>query len=231
VTAFFSDFATWLLPLSCALCGDAVTRGRVHLCDACRATLPRNANQCPCCAVPTPQSELCGACLKKPPAFDATFCAYQYAFPLNRLIQNFKYGKKLALTHTLSALLIDGIHQEAVKTCDAVMAMPLAPARQIERGFNQSHEIAKNTARVLGLPYRHRALMRIKDAPKQATLTLQERKKNVRDAFLCRKPIPNEHILLIDDVMTTGATAHAAATALRKAGAARVTVAVIARTI
>jgi ComF family protein len=170
--------------------------------------------------------------LRRTPPFDATFAACRYTFPLDRLLQDFKYGRRLSLTAPLVQLLIEACRQALANFQEPpthVIAMPLSATRQIERGFNQAQELAIPVASALKLPLLTDALTRIKDAPKQATLPWRERHKNVREAFACRRDLSGHRILLIDDVMTTGTTAAAAAKTLRKAGVENVFIGVVAR--
>jgi ComF family protein len=225
-------FRHWLLPSVCALCG-AATPSAFHLCDDCLPTLPQLGDRCPHCAIPTSGGEVCGACLKNPPPFLTTYCAYRYAFPLDRLIQNLKYGKQLALTPTLSHLLLTGLSRnkrDDLPAPNAVVAMPLARERQVERGFNQASELARQLAKAHRIPQIYDALVRVKHTPKQSTLKWAERHRHMKNAFRCEPvAVKDRHILLVDDVMTSGATAKAAATALLKGGAQSVSLAVVAR--
>ncbi len=184
--------------------------------------------------MPTLNNAICGACLKKTPPFQSTLAACRYAFPIDRIVQNFKYGQNLVLTKLLASLLYDAYqtkrhHATPIALPMAFMAMPLARTRQIERGFNQSQEIARNLAKKLRIPLLDGLLSRIKDAPKQATLPWRKRHQNVRQAFSCIASLSGQHIALVDDVMTSGATAHAAAQVLLKSGANRVDIWVVAR--
>ena len=143
-------------PTRCMACGQQTRQGA--WCDACFAALPRIEKSCARCAMPLPTTAdmLCGACLRHPPPFDATVAACRYTFPLDRLLQDFKYGHRLALAVPLAQLLLDafrknkgGASSEA-PTC--VLAMPLSAKRQIERGFNQAQELAHPVAEALKLP-------------------------------------------------------------------------------
>jgi ComF family protein len=221
-------------PARCVSCGQQARRGA--WCRACDAALPRVEKSCVRCAAPLPSSAntLCGACLNHPPPFDATLAACRYTFPLDRLLQDFKYGHRLALTAPLAQLLTDVCRRALASSTfpespTHVIAMPLSATRQIERGFNQAQELAHHVAAALKLPLLTGVLTRVKDAPKQATLPWHERYKNVRRAFACRRDLSGHRVLLIDDVMTTGATASAAAKTLREAGAANVFIGVVAR--
>jgi ComF family protein len=219
-------------PARCVSCGQQARHGT--WCHACYAALPRIEKGCARCATPLPSSASawCGACLHRAPPFDATIAACRYTFPLDRLLQGFKYGRRLSLAAPLAQLLADVCRQSLASFQEPpthVIAMPLSATRQIERGFNQAQELAIPVASALKLPLLTDALRRTKDAPKQATLPWRERHKNVRGAFACRRDLSGYRILLIDDVMTTGTTAAEAAKTLRKAGAANVFIGVVAR--
>lgn len=220
-------FARRALPQSCTLC--AAPSGDALLCAACADALPWTRAACPVCALPTLEGAVCGACLAHPPPFSATVAAWLYAFPVDQLMQAFKYGGQLALAEPLSGALVTTVRRLGVLPPDAIVALPLAPSRQRQRGFNQAHEIARRVARSLGVPLA-RGLMRVRDATPQARLSLEERARNMKNAFVANSAIAGRHIAIVDDVMTTGATLAAAARAARRAGAAGVDAWVVART-
>jgi len=197
--------------------------------------LPRLPPACPVCALPAPAAAVCGACLSRPPPFAATVAAFVYAFPVDRLLQQFKYAGRLAFADWAAAELVAVAAAALAARHDAdrpdlVAAVPLSPARQRERGFNQAHEIAVRAARGLALPLGH-ALERTARGTPQAALRWSERAQNVRGAFACRRDVRGLAIALVDDVMTTGATLAEAAVTLKRAGAARVETWVVARTL
>lgn len=218
------------LPQACALCADR--SGNALLCAPCMNALPPLPPACPVCARPSYGSAVCGACLKRPPKFAATLAACAYAFPLDRLVQALKYEHRLALAEPLGDALAAAALRAPVshQRPDALLALPLAAARQRERGFNQSIEIARAVARRTGLPL-VTGLVRTGNAPAQATLPWAQRRRNVRGAFACATSFAGRHVALVDDVMTTGATLEAAAAALRQSGARRVDAWVVARTL
>jgi len=218
------------LPQACALCADR--SGNAMLCAPCMNALPPLPPVCPICARPSPGSAVCGACLKRQPKFAATLAACAYAFPLDRLVQALKYEHRLALAEPLGdALAAAALRRPASQDRpDALIAVPLAAARQRERGFNQSIEIARVVARRTGLPL-VTGLVRTGNAPAQATLPWAQRRRNVRGAFACRTSFAGRHVAIVDDVMTTGATLEAAAAVLLQSGAARVDAWVVARTL
>ena len=223
----------WLaraLPQTCALC--AARSGDDQLCAPCMNALPELGPACPVCALRSPAAATCGACLRRPPRFSTTLAAGVYAYPLDRLVQALKYEHRLSLAQPLGHKLVASIERAnaGARLPDAVIALPLAPARQRERGFNQSIEIARVVARKLGLPMED-GLVRTGNGAAQASLPWSQRRKNVRGAFACTRPFSGRRVALLDDVMTTGATLESAATALLQAGAARVDAWVVARTL
>ena len=215
------------IPQDCFLCG--VAGQRAILCGACEDNLPRLPSACcPVCSLPTLDGLICGRCLKKAPAFDDSVAAFDYGFPVDVLIRQFKYSHQLALGPWLAERLL--VRLSGMPLPKAALAMPLSRARLHERGFNQSLEIAKPLCRALGLPLLPHACERIRDTESQTTLPWKERAQNVRGAFACREDLAGKHIAIIDDVMTTGASVNELAKTLKKSGAARVSAWVIART-
>lgn len=223
-----------LLPQPCLLCGGSA--GRDPVCKCCAAALPRVPfPACPQCAqaLGTQATAIlaCGACLSDPPAFDATFAAYRYAFPTDRLVQAFKYGHRLSLAPFLGNVLAVAARDAFAGTLpDAVVAVPLAPARLAERGFNQSRELAAPVAAALRRPLLE-IVRRTRETASQADLPWRQRARNVKNAFASVAALDGQHLLVVDDVMTTGATLDAIARALKDAGARRVSNLVLARTV
>ena len=208
----------------CLLCG--ALSGAHILCATCHTSLPRPTTACPVCAAPGNQ-ETCGACLQHPPAFDQAFAALDYTFPVDKLIQAYKYHQQLALAPLFGRLMIQSIR--AAPRPDVLLPMPLHPERLRQRGFNQALEIAKFVAQDLHLPLATNSAQRIMNTASQATLKWDARKKNMRDAFACSADLQGQHIAVIDDVMTSGATLNALSKALKRAGAQSVSAWVIAR--
>jgi ComF family protein len=219
--------ANALLPQDCFLC--AAPAGDCLLCPACAASLPRlTTERCPLCALPAPGANTCGACLKQAPHFDATQAMFRYEFPLDRLIQALKYAHRLAgadfLGRELSQLPVSF-------RPDLVLPVPLAPARLAERGFNQAIELARPLAKLLGVPLETSRVHRRRDTVPQASLPWKERKQNIRHAFECELDLTGKQVLVVDDVMTTGATLDELARTLKAHGAARVENFVLARAL
>lgn len=215
-------------PRACLLCGAA--SGSRHLCARCRDDLPWHRQpHCPQCAIPTPAGQLCGACLKHPPAFDRSIAALAYAFPLDRLIPRLKYRGQLAIAPALGECLAEAVEQ--APRPDRLIAMPLHAQRIRARGFNHAGEIARALARRLGIPLDRSSCRRIRDTPPQMGLKHDMRRRNVRAAFACSGTVRGLHLALIDDVMTTGTSLDELAATLKRAGAHEVSCWVVARTL
>ncbi len=173
-----------------------------------------------------------GRASRRPPPFAAAFAAFAYAFPLDRLLQAFKYGGRLSHADFFAAALCAKVAQRPAGTPwpDALVALPLAPSRQRERGFDQSAEIARRVARLTGVPMLS-GLRRTRDTPAQAALPWKARAANVRNAFAADPVFAGRRVAIVDDVMTTGATLASAADALLRAGACGVEAWAVARTL
>lgn len=211
---------------ACLLCAGR-SAGRV-LCVPCDDGLPRLTRQgCDTCALPVTAGTRCGACLSQVPAYDHVCVPYQYAFPADALVQGLKYRSLLAIAPLLGGAIAASLDERP----DVLVPMPLAEARLRERGFNQSQEIARHLARISGIPLLPQACRRVRNTPPQATLPWKERVKNIRGAFVCDVDFSGRHVAVVDDVMTTGATLNELARNLKKAGAARVTGLIAARTL
>lgn len=216
-----------MLAQDCLLCGGSAAD---LLCARCEADLPRlPAPLCPICALPAPAAQPCGACQARPPHFDATIAAFRYGFPLDRLVQALKYRHQLALASWLAAALLAGPRPAA--DIDIVMAVPLGPRRLAQRGFNQAGEIARPLARGLGLRLDLNAGARPTDTAAQADLPWRARQANVHGAFAVGRDLGGASVIVVDDVMTTGATLNEFARALKQRGAARVVNWVVARAL
>jgi ComF family protein len=217
-----------LLPSSCVLCG--AQAGASLLCPNCEADLPwHSISHCPVCALPTARGDICGHCLKHPPAFDATHAAFQYRFPVDAVLQRYKYSGMLAVAQLMGDMLARTLRDASLP--DLLLPMPLHPARLQERGFNQAVEIGRVLSARLGIPMASRLGMRTRLTPPQAGLDWKARRRNVRGVFTCSERLDGKRIALLDDVMTTGASLDALAQAVKNAGAAHIECWVVARTL
>jgi ComF family protein len=215
----------WAFPQRCILCAEP----GAPLCEPCREDLPGlHAVRCPICAVAAVRAEVCGQCLAHPPRFAKVSVALSYGLPVDALIRRLKYAADLSLADPLAALLADRAGREIQPDC--VIPMPLSAQRLRERGFNQSHEIARSLARRLHVRIADAACKRIRHTPPQASLPLDQRRANIRGAFECSINLDGARVVIVDDVLTSGATLNELARVLLRAGAAEVTGWVLART-
>ncbi|HZX52501.1 MAG TPA: ComF family protein [Pseudomonas sp.] len=219
----------------CLLC-DETADGALAICTSCEAELPWLGGHCQVCALPLPSHGLvCGACLKKPPSFSKVEVPWRYAFPIDSLITRFKHQARWPLGRLLGELLSQHLvhaFDEGLPRPDLLLPVPLASRRQRQRGFNQAAMLGQWLSTALQLPRQDAWLQRVLDTPAQQQLDAATRKRNLRKAFALasESAVAGRHIALVDDVLTTGATAESLARLLNKAGAARVDVYCLART-
>ena len=184
-----------------------------------------------------PRPTRCGTCLRHGDSpITRTVAAVDYAFPWDGLVTAFKFRGRSELARLLSDLLAARLEQaphEADAPAQLVLPVPLSDARLRERGFNQAWELTRRIAHRRGLPAEARTLLRIRHTEHQPGLDARERRANLRHAFLVdprhAARVQGRHVALVDDVLTTGATAQEAALTLRAAGAASVQLWVVAR--
>jgi ComF family protein len=219
-----------VLPLRCLLCGADGAGGR-DLCAGCARDCAINSPSCPRCALPlaTP-APLCGECLEREPPFAAAWVPFRYAHPLDLLEARFKFRSDLAAGRVLADLMIERAHFETPARPAALVAVPLHRSRLRERGYNQALELAKALSAAFLVPLAGNLLVRVRATAAQTGLDAAARRRNLRGAFDVAnvRDVP-EHVALIDDVMTTGATLRECARVLRRAGVARVDVWALAR--
>ena len=217
----------WLFALRCMACGEPGADGR-DLCGACHAAMPWQGPACVRCALPLPQAGQCGQCLQAPPPLDDVHAVFDYAFPLDRLLPRLKFHRDFAAGRVLAQCMADRLAD--LPRPDALIPIPLHHARLRSRGYDQALELARPLAQALHLPLLGNALQRRKTTTAQSRLDADARQRNLRGAFdvVSAASIPG-HAVLVDDVMTTGATLHAAARVLHKAGVQRVDAWVCAR--
>ena len=216
-----------LLPTACMFCAGG--RARTGICSGCLLDLPgRGQPRCPVCAIDTPTGEVCGGCLRRPPAFDRVRTVSSYAFPMDAAIQRLKYAPDPTLIAPLAALLADLAATEPRP--DLLVPMPASRAQLRRRGFNQAVELARPSVRGLGLTLDVDTVARVRDGQPQARLPWDERAANVRGAFACTADLSGLRVAIVDDVMTTGATLEELARTLKRAGAREVSAWVLART-
>lgn len=224
-----------LFPPVCAACGE-VLHGGGPFCASCEVSVePVRAPLCPTCGEPfggEGPSHPCAFCLRSPPPFEAARAPFLYGGAIRTAIHRYKYGGAWELSRPLSALIAGPVAEFEPRDCDLVVPVPLHRRRLAERGFDQTVPLARAVARAHRLPLRLRALVRSRHTEPQARLQGEARRRNVAGAFAVprRADVAGRRVLLVDDVLTTGATVRACTLALRGAGAAAVRVLTLSRT-
>ncbi|KJK09340.1 MULTISPECIES: ComF family protein [Pseudomonas] len=219
----------------CLLCNEA-TDQHYPLCVACETELPWLEDGCQVCALPLPMHGLtCGQCSRRAPAFYRVEAPWHYGFPLDALISRFKYHSQWPLGRLLATLLgrwLTHRFSEGLPHPTLLLPVPLSRRRLRQRGYNQAAMLAQWLSGQIGISSNERILKRLIDTPAQQGLKASERKRNLRQAFAVEhiELLEGRHLALVDDVLTTGATAQALASLLLKAGARRVDVYCLART-
>lgn len=209
------------LPI-CLCCG-AQARGGANLCHGCAGDLPRvPPSRCAICARPDALGGVCGRCLVHPPPYARTVAALLYAGASIHLVHAFKFRGDLAAGAALASLLLEAVRAEADP--DVLVPVPLSSARRRARGFDQSLELARLLARARRIRLLTRGIERRRDGVPQSTLSgWDARWRNVRDVFHVKPgSVSGLRIAVVDDVMTSGATAESLTRSLLAAGAARV---------
>lgn len=219
----------------CWLCDEA-TDTALPLCTPCENQLPWLLNGCPRCALPMGlRGVLCADCLKQPPAFEQVHAPWIYGFPVDSLISQFKHRSHWPFGYLLAELLgrsLQDRFDHGLARPSALLPVPMTDSRQRRRGYNQATLLAQWLERSLGLPCRPDQLLRVQDTPAQQQLDARARQRNLLKAFALAPAaqVEGQHLALVDDVLTTGATAQALARLLMRAGAARVDIYCLART-
>lgn len=224
---WMKNFMSLVFPYTCLLCKSKSDRHQ-DLCSACYRDLPFATHCCEQCAIPMSRHEKqCGQCLKHPPFFDKAYTLFIYQNPVTALLLALKFNQAIVNARILGELLAETarIHWYQDKPYpDALIPIPLHPTRLKERGFNQALEIARPVAKMLQLPLLAEAGARIKATAPQASLKASMRLQNVNRAFSIKNDFLNQHVAVIDDVMTTGSTMNAFCSELKAKGARRIDV-------
>jgi len=250
-----------LYPARCAACDVVLERPDDLFCAGCALTLSPLVDACPRCARPSPIARAspssspsssssppsrpapCLGCLERPPRFSAAVAGFEFGGAIAEAIRRLKWGHMPELAPALGVLLFEALRRAPAdfSAIDVIAPVPLHPRRLRAREFNQAAELAaamREAARTRGAPLARialdaRALERTRDTPPQTGLDALQRRHNVLDAFGVRDParVRHKRVLVVDDVMTTGATADACAAALVRAGAAAVLVLTLGRAV
>jgi ComF family protein len=240
-------WAGWFLPPQCVLCRRPGQRPAFDLCASCESAMPVVPDPCRRCGLPRdPPSgqgaqvalpdDGCARCRTLGLPYQRCVAPWAYEFPVTHLVQALKYEGALANARVFGTRMATQALAEAGDpwhgSSALVVPMPLHPSRLVERGFNQSHEIARVVTRLLDLTLAPQALRRVRATAPQVGLSREERTGNLSGAFVAEPCIvAGQDVVLIDDVVTTGSTAAAAARALLTAGAIKIVVWASARAI
>ncbi|MBK0097712.1 DNA utilization protein GntX [Erwinia sp. S63] len=222
------------IPALCWLCRLPLQIARHGLCSRCAQQIPALPAICPCCALPASGTGLCGRCLHRPPPWHSLTCVSDYLPPLSDWVIQLKFSRATALRVMLARLLLlkllNSRRENLLPRIDLVLSVPLHRRRAWQRGYNQAELLAKPLARWLGCEYRA-GVRRRRRGLVQHVLRASARKKNLRGAFSLEIPVCGRHILLIDDVVTTGSTVAEISRILLAQGAASVHIGCLCRTL
>jgi len=229
-------FLTLLYPPHCAICGAGLDRGQ-YLCTACNGTARRiEPPFCKTCSQPfhgaIEQEFSCSNCGQRRFHFECAVACYQSRGIVRELLIRFKYQGEFYLRHPLGDWLAEGLADPRIapEKFDCLVPVPLHPARERERQFNQAKELAKILQRRTAAPLLD-CLKRVRKTTTQTQFDRAERMENLRNAFKMRdnRSVEGKNLILVDDVFTTGSTVDECARVLKKAGANSVRVLTVAR--
>ncbi len=220
-----------LFPCRCILCHKALNLS-FGVCADCYQALPHNKVCCVRCALPLPEdieeAVLCGRCIRQTPAFDYAHSLFRYEDDVINLVHQLKFGEKISYAQSIGEMLCSLIRNLDEKP-DCLLPVPLHKSRLKMRGFNQSIEISRVLAKKLAIPIENKAVIRHRSTAAHAGLNARQRRVNIKGAFSVAYDMKYKHVLIVDDVMTTGATVNEMAKVLKKNGVSRIGVLSIAR--
>lgn len=234
-----------LFPSRCLFCqqtvntsiiDESVMSKHVEVCADCYQALPHNRHYCVRCALPLADEienqVLCGRCIQKSPAFDYAYSPFRYEDEIIGLVHQLKFSEKISYARSIGEMLLTRLEQDLLPEQgrpDCLLPVSLHESRLRQRGFNQSIEISRVLAKKLEIPIEYKAVVRQRSTVAQTGLNAKQRQKNIKGAFNVVRPLNYQHVLIIDDVMTTGATVNELAKVLKKNKVERVGVLSIAR--
>jgi len=217
-----------LNPALCQVCGVGIAAGQYY-CDNCRSVLTVVPNPCQLCGqVNYTAGQICPACLIKPPRWQTMIAPWIYAHSIRSQIHQLKFDQRIELAHAMVGQIAAYFGQRPL---DALIPVPLHRTRFIERGFNQSQEIAAALSRQLSIPLDLRSLQRIRPTQPQSGLSPHKRRQNIRQAFEYHARHPYQAVAIVDDVITSGSTMHEICSLLRRHHIAHIEVWSLARAL
>jgi len=221
----YNQLLDWLLPRSCLGCGQ---RTRQAFCAPCCGELARVEHPCARCGLTLPVT----TCPRSTAHWnlDRVVAPYRYVEPMRDYLHALKFGGQRRIGRALGELLGCELRQAGPQV-DALIAVPLHRHRFLERGYNQAVEIARGVSASLRIPLLFTAVVRTRPTHAQTDLDAAQRRANLRGAFCARRELTGQRIAVVDDVLTTGATANALARTLLRAGAVSVEAWTVARSL
>lgn len=235
LTRLLAGLQKRVLPPRCIACGGPgglrlPASATLDLCTSCYPQLPFNRQACARCALPLQGAGgplLCGQCLRRPPRYQRSQCAFEYAYPLAALIRNLKYGQALPTARVLGELLAQHLLEQRAESGDpwpdCILPVPLHAQRYYSRGYNQVIEVGRVLQQRLNIPLRTDLMLRHRATVEQAGLSRRERRHNLRRAFSLRTT-PPVRVAVLDDVITTGSTVNEVSNTLWRAGVRQIEV-------
>jgi ComF family protein len=212
-----------LFPYICCFCESYTVSGQ-DLCADCKRSLPWSSDRCFKCGLYLTagiDSIDCARCRELPPKFDRLCALFDYQPPITKLVMGLKFGKKLAYGRVMGELLaleVESHWYQNRELPEVVIPVPLHIDRLRARGFNQALELLWPVHKQTEIPVVFDACVRVRKTTAQAQLDKTRRKRNLKSAFQIVKPIPFEHVAIMDDVVTTGSTVNALTQVLKEAG-------------
>ena len=201
------------------------------LCEKCLQLISLNATCCEICARPLTQNLVCGQCQKNPPFFDRALTPLLYVDPVDRFLCGLKYREQFSFARFAAGVMTNHALKTGQKAPDMICPVPMTSKTLRKRGFNQSAFIGQLIAWQLGIPMSSNLILKTRDTAHQSDLKAKERQNNLKGAFECKRQVRGRHIVIVDDVLTTGATANEISKTLKKYGASRVDIWACARTV
>ncbi|MCP4188256.1 MAG: ComF family protein [Gammaproteobacteria bacterium] len=226
----FEQLGNLLDPQLCPGCAARLDHHQIF-CTACRQRLKPINNPCRLCGLENQsQDDTCAACLYDPPHWQHLLTPFQYQGLTRELLMRFKFSESLYLANTLVKTAIHYFELQKPQP-EVLLPVPLHHDRLMQRGYNQAFEIAQLLSRELNIKVDTQSLQRLRHTEAQAGLTAYAREKNILNAFGCRKPLGYQHVAVVDDIVTTGATANEITRVLHRAGVETIEIWALARAV
>ncbi len=191
--------------------------------------MPYNRVSCPVCARSTVNIRNCASCLQDPPNFHNCLAMYVYQHPVDALIREMKFNQRPEIIHSLGNDFAVWLSGRVDSQPEVMIPVPMHRHRMMQRGYNQALELARTLNKRLTIPIDSRYCRRIRNTPSQTDIPTKQRKANVRGAFDIPTPLNYRHVVIVDDVITTGSTVNELARLFSKAGVERIHVYALAR--